>query len=224
MDMPGFYATGLSSATLKISDNVLALPAPDRRVLLALLKWSPYVSQRLSAALEAIASPWVRRCTEEDYLLILYDLEQCIRQTPIIWADVARINIRLDNLYACLQQVVPTFSAQGDLKQGSAVGDSASFFHSAQQIAIHGGSFTIYSPGAVAATPREAAAPTAPASSVMDVPLLPRQAPTINVPADGAEQALEERPYGDSEVEPPAAGLGIMGAFGIVKRFVMGCF
>ncbi|KAF9535959.1 hypothetical protein CPC08DRAFT_771834 [Agrocybe pediades] len=106
MASPTPWAVVLLLQTETISSKVLALQADDRRVLLALLKWSPYVSRKICAALEAVASPWMQKCAEEDYLLILYDLEQSIQQAPIIWSNVAQINIRLVNLYARLQQAL----------------------------------------------------------------------------------------------------------------------
>ncbi|KAF4615746.1 hypothetical protein D9613_012402 [Agrocybe pediades] len=165
------------------------LPAEDRRILVALLKWSPSISQRLCNALESVMSPWIQKCTEEDYLLILHDLERSIQQSPIVWTDIAQINIRLDSIYARLQQVVPTLAVHGELRRETTAGDSASGFcllRQGHEITIHGGSFTIYPPSANSAAHRSTHADRT--SSALDVTL----APTLNVPTDRTQQALEE--------------------------------
>ncbi|KAF9541597.1 hypothetical protein CPC08DRAFT_717116 [Agrocybe pediades] len=219
--MPPSSAARLSLETLNTSSKILTLASEDRRVLVALLKWSPNVSQRVGAALDSLASPWTRKCIEEDYLMILHDLEHAMEKTPIIWADIAQINIRLDNLYACLQQVVPSFAAQGDSTRESVVGNPASFFQSAQQITINGGSFTILSQSTDAAV-ASAHGLLAKTPNVLNAAPLPQQAPTITVPANGAEQVREETT--DGETEPVVEDLGIVRVFGMVKRFIRGCF
>ncbi|KAF9540983.1 hypothetical protein CPC08DRAFT_804044 [Agrocybe pediades] len=220
--MPPSSSARLSLEALNISSKILTLAHEDRRILVALLKWSPNASQRVGAALDALASPWTRRCIEEDYLLILHDLEHGVQKTPIIWADIAHINIRLENLYACLQQVVPNFAAQGVPTRESAVGNPASFFQSAQQITIHGGSFTIFSQStdaAAASAHRVTLAARTP--SVLDVAPPAQQAPTISVAAEGTQRPREDT---DGQNAPAVGDSGIKSVFGVVKRFVMGCF
>ncbi|KAF9548101.1 hypothetical protein CPC08DRAFT_823547 [Agrocybe pediades] len=99
--------------TSSISRHILQLEVEDRQTLTALLRWEPSVSNRLTRVLQLVDSPWKRQSLEEDYFLLLHDLEASIRQTPIIWAEVARINIRSDNLNARISQVnIPTTMMQ----------------------------------------------------------------------------------------------------------------
>ncbi|KAF4615841.1 hypothetical protein D9613_012392 [Agrocybe pediades] len=187
--MPPSSAARLSLETLNISSKILTLAPEDRRILVALLKWSPNASQR---------------------------------RMPIIWADIAQINIRLGNLYARVQQVVPNFAAHRDPTRENAVGNPASFFQSAQQITIHGGSFTIFSqstdPVAASAHRATLAART---PSVLDVAPPAQQAPTISVAAEGTQRPREDT---DGQNAPAVGDSGIKSVFGVVKRLVMGCF
>ncbi|KAF9541698.1 hypothetical protein CPC08DRAFT_770560 [Agrocybe pediades] len=88
-----------------ISRHILQIALDDREILTALLRWDPSVSDHLIRALHSVDSPWKRKNLEEDYRILLRDLEASIRQTPIIWAEVARINIRLESLSARILQV-----------------------------------------------------------------------------------------------------------------------
>ncbi|KAF9540981.1 hypothetical protein CPC08DRAFT_756203 [Agrocybe pediades] len=113
--------------TSNISRHILQLALADRQILTALLRWDPSVSERLTRALR-----------------ILRDLEGSVQQEPLIWAEVATINIRLDSLSALIAQVAP----RSNLLMGHSRSRSStetSLFHNAQQIMITGGSFTIHS-------------------------------------------------------------------------------
>ncbi|KAF9542663.1 hypothetical protein CPC08DRAFT_439018 [Agrocybe pediades] len=130
--------------TSNISRHILQLALDDRQILTALLRWDPSVSNRLIRALQSVDSPWKRQSLEEEYFLLLRDLEAGIRQAPIIWAEVARINIRLESLSARLLQVARgSHTLMGHLSNENA--SEASIFHSAQHVMITGGNFTIHS-------------------------------------------------------------------------------
>ncbi|KAF9548106.1 hypothetical protein CPC08DRAFT_715647 [Agrocybe pediades] len=133
--------------TSNISGHILQLALEDRQTLTALLKWDPTVSGRLTRALQFVESPWHRLSFEEEYFFILRDLERSIQQAPLIWADVASINIRLDSLSARISQGAPRLhSPMGHLRGANST--ETSLFHNAQQVMIMGGSFTIHSQNA----------------------------------------------------------------------------
>ncbi|KAF9548108.1 hypothetical protein CPC08DRAFT_769302 [Agrocybe pediades] len=100
-------------------------------------------------ALQSVDLPWQRLSFEEEYALILRDLEISIQQAPLIWAEVATINIRLNSLSAHISQVVPGLHSIMGHVPGRNLTET-SLFHNAQQILITGGIFTIYSQNAPA--------------------------------------------------------------------------
>ncbi|KAF4615812.1 hypothetical protein D9613_012416 [Agrocybe pediades] len=128
--------------TSNISLHILKLEVADRETLIALVKWDPSVSDRLTRALRSVDSPWRRISIEEEYALILRDLQSAIQQAPIIWAKIATLNIRLEGLNARLSQVAPG--------SHTLLGHVLGLFHNAQQILITGGNFTIHSQNAPA--------------------------------------------------------------------------
>ncbi|KAF9541704.1 hypothetical protein CPC08DRAFT_824352 [Agrocybe pediades] len=93
--------------TSKISHYILHLAPEDRNTLIALLRWDPSVSHRLTRALQSVDLTWQKLVFEEEYALILRDLESNIHQMPLIWADIATINVRLDSLSARISRVAP---------------------------------------------------------------------------------------------------------------------
>ncbi|KAF4615781.1 hypothetical protein D9613_012397 [Agrocybe pediades] len=97
----------ISRSTSNITRNILQLALDDRQILTALLRWDPNVSDRLTRALQSVDLPWQRLSFEEEYAFILRDLESSIQQAPLILAEVATINIRLDGLGARISQVAP---------------------------------------------------------------------------------------------------------------------
>ncbi|KAF4615813.1 hypothetical protein D9613_012417 [Agrocybe pediades] len=94
----------ISLFTSNISRHILHLALNDRQILTALLRWDPSVTDRLATALQSVDLPWQRLSFEEEYCLILRDLESIIQRAPRIWAEVATINIRLDSLSARIAQ------------------------------------------------------------------------------------------------------------------------
>ncbi|KAF4615785.1 hypothetical protein D9613_012391 [Agrocybe pediades] len=135
--------TAFRLETSDIWSSILALSTDGRRALFAVLKWTPELSHRLRRSLDVVGPDWVRQHLEEEYLLILRDLNLSIQETRIFWDDVAQINSRLDIFQERLRQMVPHSGAPQIPAPERAVGES-SFFHGARQITIHGGSFTIY--------------------------------------------------------------------------------
>ncbi|KAF4615805.1 hypothetical protein D9613_012419 [Agrocybe pediades] len=130
--------------TSNILHHILQLAFEDRHTLTALLRWDPTVSDRLAGALRDVDSAFHRLSFEEEYLFILRDLESSIQQAPLIWAEVATINVRLDSLSGRISQVAPrSHSLIGYPRiRGST---ETSLFHNAQHILITGGNFTIHS-------------------------------------------------------------------------------
>ncbi|KAF9541599.1 hypothetical protein CPC08DRAFT_717117 [Agrocybe pediades] len=134
----------ISLFTSNISRHILHLALDDRQILTALLRWDPSASDRLTRALRSVNSPWQTLSLEEEYALILRDLESSIQQAPPIWAEVATINIRLDSLSARISQVAPgSHSVMGHVRAWNST--ETSFFHNAQHIMIMGGNFTMHS-------------------------------------------------------------------------------
>ncbi|KAF9553762.1 hypothetical protein CPC08DRAFT_713486 [Agrocybe pediades] len=140
----GSVQVNISLITSSICCYILQLGLDDRQILTALLKWDPSASDRLTRALQSVDLPWQKLSFEEEYSLILHDLESVIQQTPLLWAEVATVNIRLDSLSARISQVSPgSVSLMGHVRDRSSTGTS--LFHNAQQIMIMGGSFTVHS-------------------------------------------------------------------------------
>ncbi|KAF4615747.1 hypothetical protein D9613_012401 [Agrocybe pediades] len=140
----GSVQDAIALTTSNICSHIMKLEVADRQTLTALLKWDPSVSDRLTRALQYVKLPWQRLSFEEDYALILRDLETTIQRAPLIWAEVAAVNIRLDSLSARIAQVAPrSHLLMGHSRSRSST--ETSLFHDAQQIMINGGTFTIHS-------------------------------------------------------------------------------
>ncbi|KAF9542662.1 hypothetical protein CPC08DRAFT_824249, partial [Agrocybe pediades] len=159
----GSVHNDIALSTSNICHHILQLTLDERQILTALLRWDPGVSDRLARALQSVNLLWQRLSFEEEYSLILRDLESIILRAPLIWAEVATINIRLDSLSARISQVSPgSVSLMGHVRDRSST--ETSLFHNAQQIMIMGGSFTVHSQ----ITPQDIAPTSSPQPLLLD--------------------------------------------------------
>ncbi|KAF9548103.1 hypothetical protein CPC08DRAFT_794704 [Agrocybe pediades] len=136
--------SSIAQATSDIWGRMLALPLKDRRVLGALLKWKPDVSEWLSNTLQCIDLAWARQEIIDDYLVFLHNLEQRVQRMPINWTDIADSNIELEALEGRVSQLSPTSALQRRTQDRGERSRSLSFFNNADQVAIFGGRLKLY--------------------------------------------------------------------------------
>ncbi|KAF9553759.1 hypothetical protein CPC08DRAFT_767295 [Agrocybe pediades] len=134
-----------NTATVRLK----SLPIERRRHLMAILKWNTSVSEGILCALERIDAPWTKQNILYEYLVFLNDLILTIQKVPIVLADIADCNIKLDALQAKISQLSPTSEIRQRTQDKTEGFRGLSMFHNAQQVAIFGGNFTIACPRAV---------------------------------------------------------------------------
>ncbi|KAF9548104.1 hypothetical protein CPC08DRAFT_347855 [Agrocybe pediades] len=139
----------ITQITSDIWGCMMALPVEQRRDLMAILKWNTDVSEGILHAWEHVDSPWTKQSIMDEYLVFLNDLTLAIQQVPIVLADIADCNIKLDALQARISPLSPTSAIRSRTQDDTERSRGLSMFHDVQQIAIFGGNFTVASPRAV---------------------------------------------------------------------------